>query len=244
MRWYARYEMEGDPDLGQQELIGEDEGVVAVHPDSEAKAVDVILAFEAPDYAHAPRLAAVAFSKLTNVRELLDNDVLSDPYRITIEAPLAPPRPPGMLSTSAVAQRLGWSEARVRQMKGTLGFPTALKIPGAAGDFYLIAQVNEYRRQREEEAARAHRDPGRPRATDEAQMDSALTFLSNYPGLSDEDAHLVANALRAKGGRSVRGKARVLVDVFNRHNEELAGEFGSNVGMAEWLRRASEIAGD
>jgi hypothetical protein len=87
-------------------------------------------------------------------------------------------------------------------------------------------------------------DPGRPRATDEAQLDYALMMIGQYEALSTVHAHHVGEALAAKGGRFVRGKAAIIRQMMARHGAELRSRHGRDIQFGLGVHRASELGGE
>jgi hypothetical protein len=64
-------------------------------------------------------------------------------YRVTAERADAPTGH-DLLSTAGVANRLGVSDARVRQLAERLDFPRALSLPGVAEAIYRTADIDAW----------------------------------------------------------------------------------------------------
>lgn len=231
MRWYAAVEMTGDLTDDDIMDIAEDKPT-SIDYDSHTRAAEVRLTVDTDNYAQAVRQAVGTFVDLANVQRLIATGRLSQPHRFVVQDEHTEEQSLGILSTAAVAERLGVSTARVRQLKDEPDFPRSFKIPGAAGDFYYTADVDAYAARRKP----GSQAQGKPRAGDEELLNTGLrAILDGFP-IPYREQETAQRALAATGGGSVSGKARVLVDLFDRL---------PIVAVEDWsvaaLRRAREI---
>jgi len=159
--WIVRYEMHTDLDIENDEhaglaAAGGVRSVQFTNNPAGGQWCTVTIGIAAHDHTEANRVArqlyAIAAARVSNI---------SPPYRVTAERVDAPTGH-DLLSTAAVAQRLGVSDARVRQLAARPDFPRPLSIPGLAGAVYSTASIDVW-------AATWDRDAkgGRPRKPDD-----------------------------------------------------------------------------
>jgi hypothetical protein len=174
----------------------------------------------------------------------------SDPVGLSVVAPNAHAAALGVLSTQGVAERLGVSPARVRQLATQPDFPVAMSIPGL-GTVFSTAAVELYRKNRIIPPA-----VGRPRNTDEEQLRWALSVVLEHSTtdhtmnelvlLSDADRHGVEMASSTTGGRYLRAKAHALVyTVVEARRREIRAflDDDDRVAFDAAVHRAKEIMG-
>jgi predicted DNA-binding transcriptional regulator AlpA len=236
--WNATYDYTGH--LIDDHAANIAEQAAFVHTHTAAGTFTIGLRFDAPDHAKALRTAATAINAVTTLPIIAAAGTIAGPHRVTVGRVDAPTSRPRVISTSGAAAILGVSDARIRQIKDQLGFPKPLDIPGLRGEVYLTADIEAYREQRAAPAV----DPGRPRADDEAKVDTALVCMNQCPGLPLEQRLLIERALQSHGSKFVREKARFVRQVMARHGEEVYRVHASSVGFGEAMRRVLELAGD
>ena len=208
--WNIRAEMTGAPTDDQQEAIAEEATIS--HFNTSAEHVEVSLTIQAADHLAALTAAKQALTKMRATQALIDAGVLTGAHRITIENSQAREASVPFVSTKAFAELLGVSDARIRQLKGGLGFPEPFTIPGAAGEFYHRSDVDTYLPHHSSRAGGA----GKPRAGDEELLNDGLRLLATHADLTDVQQVQVARAIEATGGRYLRGKAMRLAELSRR----------------------------
>lgn len=120
--------------------------------------VEITVSVSGPDYAQALRAGKRAYDKVLAV---LPAGTIGAPFRVTVEQVDAPTGYP-ILSTGGIAQLLGVSDARVRQLAQRPDFPRPLSIPGLdRGTIYSAAAVEAWARSWDRDAK-----GGRPRRAD------------------------------------------------------------------------------
>jgi hypothetical protein len=236
--WTITYEFRGH--LIEDHAVDIAEQAAYVHTNETDGTFTVGVRTKALTYDKAVRAAVTALDNIPTLTLVRNVGTVTGPHRITVERADAPSARPGLVSTAGAAEILGRSEARVRQMRGQLDFPLPLNVPGLRGEVYLAADIEAYRDQRPTPAV----DPGRPRADDEAKVDTALGFIDRYPGLPLEQRLLIERALRSHGSRFVREKARFVRQIMAQHGTEIYRMHASSVGFGEAMRRVLELAGD
>nr|MDT0660838.1 hypothetical protein [Micromonospora sp. DSM 115978] len=107
-------------------------------------------------YADAVRKAADWVGRLTAVTELVPAGVLAGPERVLVETAAARARDWDLVGSAEIAQRLGVSTARVRQLEVRPDWPAPVREL-AGGRIYLAADIEQF-------AAGWQRRPGRPAA--------------------------------------------------------------------------------
>jgi hypothetical protein len=168
---------------------------------------------------------------------------LKQPHRYRLDAPGADEQDLAILSTNGAAQRLGVSDNRVRELKKTdPTFPRPFPIPGAAGDFYRTADIDEYVATRKLGVS----EVGRPRASDEPRLRVALQAMIDHSTILTVAKAQLRYALDQEGGRYVRGKALLLVRQPPGHLREVENALSGDARQEfrATLERAREIAGE
>lgn len=193
--------------------------------------------FTADTAAAALAKASAILDEMVAFDRLLDAGTVEQPTQITVTSEEHPDVAIPLLSTSAVASRLGVSAARVRELKSRVDFPLPVKVHGVPGDVYDAADIDRYA------AARARTRPlGRPRQGDEQLMTEALSLVQEHGQVPiDIMEHLmVERAIHAPGGRNVADKARLLLDYTDKHQHEL-GPIGQHPRVVQAIQRAREM---
>ena len=205
MRWNASVEMAGKLTDEQIELVadGETRSSMAIFNGDAATAM-LRFTIDADAYDQATCVAIEMLGKMTSVRathrqgRAVAAVPTHGPKRGSREAGFPHP------STAGAAKRLGVSEARIRQLKHDIDFPKLFKIPGAAGDFYHSADIDEYRASRKPGTP----DQGKPRATDEPLLNHALVQMLQYTGLTSTQRGQITQQRRPRAADTYEAKQR------------------------------------
>jgi hypothetical protein len=153
-RWYVHYE--ANTTITDDQAADLADLAVAVHlvdiarDEAMPRRLRLTFPVDAEDHAQAMRKASGLWNRLPVLP-------IDEPYRVTVEQGDAP-RTHGLMSTRAVADLLGVSSPRVRQLSARPGFPRPLAIPFLAGDVYQAEEITEWARTWDREAK-----GGRPR---------------------------------------------------------------------------------
>jgi hypothetical protein len=226
------------------DLIAEamvDDGPVKMgHTDEAAETTQLRMEVQADTMHLAVRRGLAAFDRVQSIKSMVDASTLRV-LRFTVNAADAYRAGLPILSTKGVAEVLEVSDARVRQLADQPDFPRALRIPGAVGELYDAAEVHQYKATRN----RRNTPAGRPRATDEEHLRTAIQAVLDHGTLTTAQRFQLERALETTGGRFVRGKAFVLVRLPNEITDRVADALAPDdrdVFVAH-LGRAGEIAG-
>ncbi|MGC5664914.1 helix-turn-helix transcriptional regulator [Micromonospora sp. WMMD723] len=151
--WYVGLEFVGD--LNDMEHLNEAaEGAFIANYNSKSRVLSLSHRLDAVEYDDALQEAREWASKLPGVAKLVSEGVLFGPDRMVVETLAARARGWDLLGSAEVADVLGVSTARVRQLEQRPDFPQpAVTIAG--GRIYRRDEIEEY-------AERRSRTPGRP----------------------------------------------------------------------------------
>jgi hypothetical protein len=216
MHWNIRVATAGDPTEPQIEAILA-AGVSVVHRDDDTGHIELIFTVEADDFRVASATAVDEFESMDEVQKLITAGVLAEPTQMLVRSDMYRGGV-SLLPTAKVAEKLGVSTARIRDLKANaVEFP--LPVPGLGVDLYDPADVETYRRGRD----RTPNALGRPHDGDEELLTAGLRLLrdeATMPTTMAQDVQ-IQRAIDASGGRSVRGKAKILLDMVNRFDTRL-----------------------
>ncbi|KXK63337.1 hypothetical protein AWW66_03220 [Micromonospora rosaria] len=130
------------------------EGAFIAHYNDKSKVLSLSHRLDAVEYDDALQEAKDWASKLPGVAKLVGDGVLFGPDRMVIETLAARARAWELLGSAEVADTLGVSTARVRQLEQRPDFPQPVATI-AGGRIYRRDQIEEY-------AEHRPRTPGRP----------------------------------------------------------------------------------
>lgn len=147
MDWFAEVELTGP--LTQEQLEQAAEGALIGQYNEASQVLRLNTRLDAVDYTDAAHKALRWAAELPAVRAR----TMSGPQRLLVESAAARAREWDLLGAKEIAERLGVSTARVRQLEQRPDFPTPVSEL-AGGRVYRAADIDEF--------ARRPRTPGRP----------------------------------------------------------------------------------
>ncbi|GAA4439302.1 helix-turn-helix transcriptional regulator [Phytohabitans houttuyneae] len=154
--WFIELEFTGPLEPDQMEQAAE--GAPFAHYTAGVQVLRLRGPLDAVEYDDAVREAQDWPVRLTGAAELVRAGVLSGPERMVIETSAARARMWDLLGAAEIAERLGVTTARVRQLEQRPDFPKpALTLAG--GRIYRADDIDAFNRGWD-------RTPGRPRRAD------------------------------------------------------------------------------
>ncbi|WP_018813122.1 hypothetical protein [Salinispora pacifica] len=153
MSWYFELEFVGD--LRDEHLDQAAEGASIAHYQETLGVLRLRAPLDAGEYEAAMNEAIQWPVRLTGAAALVRGGVLTGPDRLIIETSAARSRGWDLLGSAEIAERLGVSTARVRQLEQRPDFP-APAVELAGGRMYRADDIAAF-------GKGWHRAPGRPR---------------------------------------------------------------------------------
>jgi hypothetical protein len=219
MNWTARVAATGAlTDDQAEDVVGD--GVYLVHWDDQAGTIEFQYHVLADNLTDAAVRAAEMWEAMSTVQQLVADQTIGEPTQIVVRSDAHVSGSP-YLSVAGVAERLGISTARVRVLTDDLTFPAGVPVQGAAGKVYDVADIDAWARGREF----APKALGRPREGDEELLTTGLVIVRRHlprEAITAAEDGMLQRAIEAQGGKSVRGKAQVLRDLWRDHETEIA----------------------